>query len=114
MDYQVVLSGAFNTMGSVFVGGERGLTTVFNRLCFLTSVDFFRLSGVRHTGSAGLDHSCVNQWRYSIASTAATSCHHMHSDLQGTLLVLVTLGLGFEYLQYCCLSFTVQQSHLYK
>ena len=98
VDYQVVLSGAFNTMGSVFVGGERGLTTVFNRLCFLTSVDFCRLSGLRHTGSAGLDHSCVNQWRYSIASTAATSCHHMHSDLQGTLLVLVTLGLGFEYL----------------
>ena len=24
VDYQVVLSGPFNTLGSVFVGGERG------------------------------------------------------------------------------------------
>ena len=62
---------------------------VFSRLCFLTSVDFCRLSGLRHTGSAGLDHSCVNQWRYSIARTAATSCRHMHSDSQGTLLYMV-------------------------
>ena len=40
---------------------------------------FDRLQGGRHTGSVGLDHSCVNSGRDSTARSPTAHCGQVHS-----------------------------------
>ena len=39
----------------------------------------YRLPELRHTRSAGLDHSCVNSGRYSTVGNSAAHCGQVHS-----------------------------------
>ena len=45
---------------------------------FLFLYAFHRLQGGRHTGSVGLDHSCVNSGRDSTARSPTAHCGQVH------------------------------------
>ena len=61
---------------------------------FLFLYVFHRLQGGRHTGSVGLDHSCVNSGRDSTARSPTPHCGQVHSHDHCKPLIYTYVGLN--------------------